>query len=62
MEENVYFQEKMLSELNEALQVQQKEIDELEKKVSQCQAKIAELEFKQDDGFVQTLPPHSIKY
>ncbi len=62
LEEGFYFQEKLLKELDEALQEQQKYITQLEKKLARAEEKIANLTNQQEGGFVQTVPPHSVKW
>ncbi len=62
LEENQYFQEKHLKELDEALQAQQKYIDMLEKKLAHTEERLLNILAQSSEGYVQTLPPHFAKY
>ncbi len=62
LEEGLYFQEKLLKDLDEALQEQQKSITQLERALARAEEKIANLTAQQEGGFVQTVPPHSVKW
>ncbi len=61
LEEGMYFQEKLLKELDEALQAQQKHLDFLEKKLTLTEEKLAEALAQNSEGFEQGMPPHSVK-
>ncbi len=56
----MYFQEKYLKELDEALQAQQKYIDMLEKKLTLAEEKLANA-LTEGEAFVNPVPPHSVK-
>lgn len=58
LEELAYFQEKLLSQLNEALTDQQKQIDALEKRVAELEENVNTLIDATQEGPVNTLPPH----
>ena len=58
LEELAYFQEKLLSQLNEALIGQQKQIDALEKRLADVEENVTTLLDTSQDGPVNTLPPH----
>ncbi len=61
LEENQYFQEKLLQELNEALQAQQNEINTLAAELQKARRKISELEELCDAASAppeNTRPPH----
>ena len=58
LEELAYFQEKLLTQLNEALIGQQKQIDALEKRLADMEENITTLLDASQDGPVNTLPPH----
>lgn len=58
LEELAYFQEKLLSQLNEALTGQQAQLDMLEKRLSELEENVTTLLEASDDGPVNTLPPH----
>ncbi len=59
LEEQAYFQEKLLSQLNEALTFQQTQIDMLEKKIAELEQNVEGLlETAPQDAPVNTLPPH----
>ena len=58
LEELAYFQEKLLSQLNEALTDQQKQIDALEKRVAELEENVTTLIDATKEGPVNTLPPH----
>ncbi len=62
LEEGLYFQEKLLKDLDEVIQEQQKQITVLEKKLAHTEEKLASLMAQNDGGFVQTVPPHSVKW
>ena len=57
LEELAYFQEKLLSQLNEALTGQQKQLDMLEKRLAELEENVTALMNAQDVP-VNTLPPH----
>lgn len=57
LEELAYFQEKLLSQLNEALTGQQKQLDMLEKRLAELEENVTDL-MNAQDGPVNTLPPH----
>ena len=57
LEELAYFQEKLLSQLNEALTGQQKQLDMLEKRLAELEENVTAL-MNEQDGPVNTLPPH----
>ena len=57
LEELAYFQEKLLSQLNEALTGQQKQLDMLEKRLAELEENVTTL-MNAQDGPVNTLPPH----
>ena len=58
LEELAYFQEKLLTQLNEALVSQQKQIDALEKRLAEMEENVTALLDSTQDGPVNTLPPH----
>ena len=58
LEELAYFQEKLLSQLNEALISQQKQIDALESRVAELEENVTTLIDASQAGPVNTLPPH----
>lgn len=58
LEELAYFQEKLLSQLNEALIGQQKQIDALEKRLADVEENVTTLLDASQDGPANTLPPH----
>ena len=58
IEETVYFQEKLLSQLNEALTFQQKQIDRLEKNLEELTENMTTLLEAAGDAPAATLPPH----
>ena len=59
LEEQAYFQEKLLSQLNEALTFQQSQIDFLEKRVAELEQNVTSLlESSPQDTPANTLPPH----
>jgi len=59
LEEQAYFQEKLLAQLNEALTGQQKQIDQLEKRLAALEENMtAVLDAAFQDGPVNSLPPH----
>jgi len=57
LEEQIYFQEKTISELNEALTNQQFQIDEMEKKMEAIIIRLRQLSPVLDDGGVDDGPP-----
>ena len=59
LEEQAYFQEKLLSQLNEALTFQQSQIDLLERRIAELEQNVTSLlEASPQDAPVYTLPPH----
>ena len=59
LEEQNYFQEKLLSQLNEALTFQQAQIDFLEKRITELEQNVTSLlETSPLEAPVNTLPPH----
>lgn len=59
LEEQAYFQEKLLSQLNEALLFQQAQIDLLEKRIAELEQNVTSLlESSPQDAPVNTPPPH----
>ena len=58
LEELAYFQEKLLTQLNEALVGQQKQLDALEKRIADLEENVTTLIDASQDGPVNTLPPH----
>ncbi len=62
LEEGLYFQEKLLKDLDEVLQEQQKHIAMLEKKLAHAEEKLAGLMEQSGGDFAHTLPPHSVKW
>ena len=56
LEELAYFQEKLLTQLNEALIGQQKQLDALEKRLADMEENITTLLDASQDGPVNTLP------
>ena len=59
LEEQAYFQEKLLSQLNEALTFQQSQIDFLERRIAELEQNVTSLlEASPQDAPVNTLPPH----
>lgn len=58
LEELAYFQEKLLSQLNEALTGQQKQLDMLEKRLAELEANVTTLLDAAQEGPANTLPPH----
>ncbi len=61
LEESMYFQEKLLKELDNALQIQQKYIDSLEKKLLRTEEKLDEVLQQNSEGYAHLVPPHSVK-
>ena len=57
LEEQLYFQDKTISDLNEALTNQQFQIDEMEKKMEAMILRIRQLSPVLDDGGVDDGPP-----
>ena len=59
LEEQAYFQEKLLTQLNEALTFQQAQIDLLEKRIAELEQNVTSLlESSPQDAPANTLPPH----
>ncbi len=58
LEELAYFQENLLSQLNEALTGQQKQIDMLEKRIVELETNVTMLIDASQEGPANTLPPH----
>lgn len=58
LEENAFFQERLVGELNAALTDQQRQIDSLERDLREARAQLEELKLLLDDGGVATPPPH----
>jgi len=58
MEEQAYFQEQLLAQLNEALTFQQKQIDMLEKRLAELEENMQGMLDATRDAPVNTLPPH----
>ena len=59
LEEQAYFQEKLLAQLNEALTFQQAQIDFLEKRIAELEQNVTSLlETSPQEAPVNTLPPH----
>ncbi len=59
LEELAYFQETLLTRLNEALTGQQKQLDMLEKRLNRLEEHLTELlEASEQQAPVNTLPPH----
>jgi SlyX protein len=59
LEEQNYFQEKLLSQLNEALTFQQAQIDLLEKRIAELEQNVETLmQSAPQDAPANTLPPH----
>lgn len=59
LEEQAYFQEKLLSQLNEALTFQQAQIDLLEKRIAELEQNVETLmQSAPQDAPANTLPPH----
>ncbi|WP_446424184.1 SlyX family protein [Mailhella sp.] len=59
LEEQAYFQEKLLAQLNEALTFQQAQIDLLEKRIAELEQNVTSLlEASPQDAPAHTLPPH----
>ena len=58
LEELAYFQENLLSQLNEALTGQQKQLDMLEKRLAELEANVTTLLDAAVEGRANTLPPH----
>ena len=58
MEELAYFQENLLSQLNEALSGQQKQINMLEKRIAELETNVTMLIDASQEGPAITLPPH----
>ena len=63
LEETLYFQEKLLKDLNETLQEQQKQINLLEKKLIYTEEKLMNIFAKNEQNkFVHAKPPHSVTW
>lgn len=61
LEENAFFQEKYVEELNAALTNQQRQIDEMARQMREMQAQLAELRLLLEDARIGTAdvpPPH----
>ena len=58
LEEQSYFQEQAIAELNQALTRQQFQLDEMEKRLALAEERIAVLLPLLDDGGPSTPPPH----
>ena len=59
LEELSYFQEKLLTQLNEALTIQQKQLDGMEKRLNDMEASLSILlDNLERHTTVNTLPPH----
>ena len=59
LEEQAYFQEKLLAQLNEALTFQQAQIDLLEKRIAELEQNVTSLlEASPQDAPAHVLPPH----
>ena len=61
LEEGLFFQERLVAELNAALTAQQKQFDAMERGLEELRAQVAELRLLIEagvDGPVNTAPPH----
>ncbi len=59
LEEQAYFQERLLSQLNEALAEQQRQLDAADKRIALLEARVRELIMAApQDAPENTLPPH----
>ncbi len=59
LEEQVYFQDQTISELNEVITLQQRQIDNMQGRMEALEGKFRELwELMGEDGGVATVPPH----
>ena len=58
LEEQLYFQERLLSQLNDALTGQQQQLDQLEKRVGELENNLETVLDATRDAPVNTLPPH----
>ncbi|WP_418764669.1 SlyX family protein [Mailhella sp.] len=58
LEELAYFQETLLSQLNDALTGQQKQLDALEKRLEDLESNVTALLDASQEGPANTLPPH----
>lgn len=58
LEEQAYFQEKLLAQLNEALTFQQGQIDRLEKRLAMLEDNVAAVLDASQESPMNTLPPH----
>ncbi len=62
LEEQVYFQERTLSALNEAITLQQRQLDDLQARMEAVEEKFRELwELVGNEGGEATVPPHYMK-
>ena len=62
LEEQVYFQERTLSALNEAITLQQRQLDDLQGRMEAVEEKFRELwELVGNEGGEATVPPHYMK-
>lgn len=58
LEEQHFFQERTITDLNEALTGQQQQIDLLETRIARLEEKLLSLWEEMDEGGETTLPPH----
>ena len=58
LEEQAYFQEKLLAQLNEALTFQQGQIDRLERRLALLEETMASVRDASQASPANTLPPH----
>lgn len=59
LEENLYFQERLVNDLNAALTAQQRQIDAMERTLEELRAQMQELrQVLEDGGGVNVPPPH----
>lgn len=61
LEETIYFQDKTIKELNEALTQQQFQLEGLEKKLDQAHEGLKDVQQMLDQGGESTVPPHSVQ-
>lgn len=61
MEETLFFQEKTIGTLNEALTQQQFQLDRVEKHLQQTLEKLDDVQSMLDQGGELTVPPHSVQ-
>ena len=62
LEEQVYFQERTLSALNEAITLQQRQLDDLQGRMEAVEEKFRELwDLVGNEGGEATVPPHYMK-